>query len=34
MFDGTVGEYTAVPVEGDEFERVATVHPIPCRSAF
>jgi len=26
---GVVGDYTAVPVTGEEFERVATEHPIP-----
>jgi hypothetical protein len=27
--DGAAGDYVAVPVEGEEFERVATEHPIP-----
>ena len=27
--DGAEADYTAVPVEGDEFERVAAEHPIP-----
>ncbi len=27
--DGAVGDYIAVPVEGEEFERVAAEHPLP-----
>ena len=27
--DGAVADYVAVPVEGEEFERVAAEHPIP-----
>ena len=27
--DGAEADYTAVPVEGEEFERVAAEHPIP-----
>ena len=27
--DGVEAEYVAVPVEGDEFERVAAEHPVP-----
>jgi len=29
--DGVVAEYVAVPVEGEEFERVASEHPLPLR---
>jgi hypothetical protein len=28
-FDGTVGEYTAVAVEGEEYERFVAKHPLP-----
>lgn len=28
-FDGTVGEFTAVPVEGEEHARVAADYPLP-----
>ena len=27
--DGAVADYVAVPVEGEEFERVAAEHPVP-----
>ena len=27
--DGAAGDYIAVPVEGEEFERVAAEHPLP-----
>ena len=29
--DGVVADYLAVPVEGEEFERVSTEHPLPLR---
>ena len=32
--DDVVADYRAVPVEGKEFERVATEHPIPFRFKF
>jgi hypothetical protein len=32
--DGAVGDYIAVPVDGEEFERVAAEHPLPLRYLF
>jgi uncharacterized pyridoxamine 5'-phosphate oxidase family protein len=32
--DGVVADYLAVPVEGEEFERVASENPIPFRFMF
>ena len=32
--DGVVADYLAVPVEGEEFERVAAEHPLPLRFLF
>ena len=32
--DGAVADYIAVPVDGEEFERVAAEHPLPLRILF
>lgn len=32
--DGTASDYTAVPVQGEEFERVAREHPLPLFARF
>jgi hypothetical protein len=32
--DGAVADYIAVPVDGEEFERVAAEHPLPLRYLF
>ena len=32
--DGAVGDYIAVPVDGEEFERVAAEHPLPLQYLF
>ena len=32
--DGVVADYIAIAVEGEEFERVATEHPLPLRFLF
>ncbi len=32
--DGAVADYVAVPVKGEEFERVAAEHPLPLRILF
>ena len=32
--DGVVSDYIAVPVDGEEFERVADAHPLPLMARF